>query len=288
MSKATPMNNWPLQSSALVALSRQFDSGKLPHAMLFIGSDGATSTAVHYVAKLLLCEGNEVPCGTCSACLQFEAGNHPDYYVIEPSGTGAVKTADIEDVQAHLKLRSHHGGRIVYVISHIDDATPVAANRLLKGLEEPSSPVIALMTAETPSRVLPTIRSRAFIYQLEDSEQYVATLLEPMIQWSEAWLVKREPSLILAKRLLDMAASASLADVFDTLLVLLQRIMHHRVGVQGNESLDERASALAQVLSATGFARAIEQLIDAKLRVQAHVGAQSNVEQLCIRLREVG
>ncbi len=278
---------WPIQARALEALARQAETGRVPHAMLFIGSPDVATQIIPYVAKLLLCEGQPAPCGTCPACLQFDAGAHPDYYVIEPAATGAVKTADIEHLQEHLKLRAHHGGRVVYYIPNIDRATPVAANRLLKSLEEPGAQIIALMAAETVSRVLPTIRSRSFLYQLDDPEQSIAGVLEPVLQWTEVLLSHKEQSLFLAKRLLDIASSASLVDVLDTMAYLFQQLLRSRVGSAAEADLDERVKRLSESASPEGIAKAMELLVGAKLRLQAHVGSQSNVEQLCIRLREV-
>lgn len=287
MDAVRPLSDWPSQTKSLAALAQQVETGRIPHAMLFTGQSAGISEIINYIAKMLLCEAAPAPCGTCPACLQFEAGTHPDYYVIEPAPSGAVKTADIEHVQEHLKLAAHHGGRVVYHIPGIDRATPVAANRLLKGLEEPSAPIIALMTADTLSRVLPTIRSRSFLYQLDDPEQSIAAVLEPMLQWTETLLGRKEPSLLLSKRLLDIASSASLADVLNTMGHLFQQLLRHHVDRASATDVDERLSRLSESVIPSGIAKAMELVIDAKLRLQAHVGSQSNVEQLCIRLGEV-
>ena len=72
---------------AVVAdLRRTLAQGRLPHALLFVGPEGiGKRTFARTLAKGLLCERPGAdpaalePCGTCPACLQVEAGTHPDF-----------------------------------------------------------------------------------------------------------------------------------------------------------------------------------------------------------------
>ncbi len=63
-------------------------------------------------------------------------------------------------------LTTVEGGRRVIIIGDADrlvsqDASPEAANALLKFLEEPAASALIVLTTTEPTRVLPTIRSRA-------------------------------------------------------------------------------------------------------------------------------
>ena len=54
-------------------------------------------------------------------------------------------------------------GRKVYLISHAENSSIGAMNGLLKFLEEPADNVYAILTADNPERILPTIRSRCML-----------------------------------------------------------------------------------------------------------------------------
>lgn len=86
-------------------------------------------------------------------------------------------------------LRPVEGGRRVFIISEAErlvaqEASPEAANALLKLLEEPPQGTWFLLTTSEPGRVLPTIRSRAVplrLGRLTDAEvkAFLGTELEP-------------------------------------------------------------------------------------------------------------
>ncbi|RIV24361.1 hypothetical protein D2Q93_06950, partial [Alicyclobacillaceae bacterium I2511] len=73
------LSKWPVQSPALAALHHQLQTGQVPHALLFVGSDLQTSSLADFMAQLLLCQAAPTPCGHCESCLQFVHENHPDF-----------------------------------------------------------------------------------------------------------------------------------------------------------------------------------------------------------------
>ena len=92
---------------------------------------------------------------------------HPDFITFAPDGP--LRQITIEQMRL-LKERAQfkplHGNRRVFLIDHIDRANEQAANSLLKTLEEPPEHLILILTAENPSDLLPTIRSRAVFFHL--------------------------------------------------------------------------------------------------------------------------
>jgi DNA polymerase-3 subunit delta' len=86
-------------------------------------------------------------------------GNHPDLHVIAPDGA-TVKIDQIRMLQRELSYRSAHAGYKVYIIEGAETMTVQASNSLLKFLEEPPSPVVAILLAPSAQAVLPTILSR--------------------------------------------------------------------------------------------------------------------------------
>jgi DNA polymerase-3 subunit delta' len=149
------------QRRAKALLQTALASNKIAHAYLFAGPSGSGRREMAYVfAQALFCEldGNDA-CGKCLECRKVLHGNHPDLHVIAPDGA-TVKIDQIRTLQRDLSYRSAHAGYKVYIIEGAETMTVQAGNSLLKFLEEPPSPVVAILLAPSAQAVLPTILSR--------------------------------------------------------------------------------------------------------------------------------
>lgn len=302
---------WPIQNDLLGTLYERLERGVIPHTMLFVGESSETAKLTGYLAQLLLCEGPNAPCGQCQSCVQFAAGNHPDYAMVGDGEGSSVKTGQVEQLQKQLMLRAHGGGRLVYVVRGIDTATPVAANRLLKTLEEPSSSVIALLTAASLARVLPTIVSRSFIFRLSETGHVLdwddpfhlpeiphdaqenggfATFFRPVLQWTRDLFFGREPVLVLAASFIQVTSDMELDLALQMLSLWLRDILHHGLGDLSHIRFREFESELNQFShhkSPQELSQMIQIVLDARTRLRAHVAPALNIEQMCIRLQEV-
>jgi DNA polymerase III subunit delta' len=148
----------------------------LAHAYIFSGPDGVgKKTFARRLAQSLLCTAQKSGVigydGTCVSCRLFsKESHHPDFLEHE----GALKIGDRDatagfgaeeltarDIVRQLSFESYTGGMRVLLLADADFATHHSANALLKFLEEPPRGVALLMTTAAPSRLLPTIRSRA-------------------------------------------------------------------------------------------------------------------------------
>jgi DNA polymerase III subunit delta' len=83
-----------------------------------------------------------------------------------PDGMASHTIAIARLLQRRAALTSVEGGRKVFIIGEADrlvpqEASPEAANAMLKLLEEPPSAALFVLTTQDSRRVLPTIRSRA-------------------------------------------------------------------------------------------------------------------------------
>jgi len=97
--------------------------------------------------------------------------------------------ATVRLLQRRSALTSVEGGSRVFLIGEADrlvaqEASPEAANALLKLLEEPPAGSLFILTTVEPRRLLPTIRSRAAgmrVGRLGDSEvrEFLETRLKP-------------------------------------------------------------------------------------------------------------
>jgi DNA polymerase-3 subunit delta' len=171
--------------------------GRLSHAWLLDGVSGIGKLAfAEAAAASLVCENRPdsgLACGVCAGCRLVLAGNHPDLVRIRPAtialaegaadddetddsepleaATGAaasdgkkasreIKVQQIRQLGEYAGIASTRGGRRVALVYPAEAMAPVAANALLKTLEEPTPGLVLLLVTAAPHRLLPTIRSR--------------------------------------------------------------------------------------------------------------------------------
>jgi DNA polymerase-3 subunit delta' len=183
----------------LTAFSR---AGKIPHAMLFTGSDGVgkRTTALAF-AMVCNCTGNRVStglnpgddacaeagademaglpmaCGQCRSCKKIQADSHPDVIRIAPVGQ-FVRIAQIRELLHILAMKPYEASWRVVIISDAHAMNSEAGNALLKVLEEPPDRTILILTARGTADLLPTIVSRCRRIRFNPlSRQSLAALL---------------------------------------------------------------------------------------------------------------
>jgi len=154
---------------------------RFAHAWLIHGRPGCGQMEFALAgAASLLCESprDGLACGTCQACRWVAAGNHPDLRRIRPDAQavreGAVEVAEDAKKQPSREIRieqirsllpwfntaTHRGGWRVALLYPAESLNTIAANALLKILEEPPEHTVFLLSAEAPDRLLPTLVSR--------------------------------------------------------------------------------------------------------------------------------
>lgn len=150
------------QDHVLTILRNGLRQNRLSHAYIFSGSPGTgrKRTAMALAQAVLCTEQVDDACGRCLACRKVEHGNHPDIHWIVPDGA-SIKIEQIRDLQQQLAYRSASDGTKIYIIDQAERMTTQAANSLLKFIEEPISPVLAMLITENGHALLPTIQSRA-------------------------------------------------------------------------------------------------------------------------------
>lgn len=150
-------------SDTLLALCRDFEGGRLAHAILLTGESGVgKKTLARLLAQGLLCTGEGAkPCGVCRECRRFAARTHPD--ALFPAPAPREKTIKVETLRGMIDALSRHsleGGRRVIVMENAERMTPQAQNCLLKTLEEAQEGTYFFLTSDHETAILPTIRSR--------------------------------------------------------------------------------------------------------------------------------
>jgi DNA polymerase-3 subunit delta' len=164
------MENWGIVGHewAVHLLRQALEEGELSHAYLFTGPPGVgKGTLARALASALLCQGDPRPCGECRSCHLVASGNHPDLFWVQPeSEVGRLKVEQVRELQRHLSLTPNMARYRVAVLDRFDEATPSAANALLKTLEEPPDFVVLILLAPDTDSLLPTIVSRCQVVPL--------------------------------------------------------------------------------------------------------------------------
>src|SRR6478752_7590210 len=174
---------------------RILSSDKLASTYLFVGPPGVGKRRFALeLARSLLCtenaEADLEPCGKCESCRMFAAGNHPD---LETIGLPADKSTlpieafigdrehrNQEGLCHRIGLRPFFGRRKVAIVDDADHFGIASANCLLKTLEEPPPSALLILIGTSPSRQLPTIRSRSQVVRFHglDAETVANLLVE--------------------------------------------------------------------------------------------------------------
>ncbi len=174
--------------------------GRVPHAQLFTGISGIgkLQLALAY-AQYLNCphRTDEDSCGTCPTCMQYQHLQHPDLHFVFPlpgagdacdnylepwreillnrryfdlddwyqtigaeNKQGLIPQSEAQEIIRKLSLKAYGEGYKVVVIWQPEKMNTVAANKLLKLLEEPPAETVFLLVSDTPEQLLSTILSR--------------------------------------------------------------------------------------------------------------------------------
>jgi DNA polymerase-3 subunit delta' len=157
---------------------RALARGRLASSFLLVGPSGVGKrTFALKLAQAMLCltvdEKALEPCNACESCLQAIAGSHPDIErVSKPDDRATIPLELFIGDQDHrrrvglchnISLRPFYGRRKVAIIDDADLIAVEGANSLLKTLEEPPPRSLLILVGTSPTKQLPTIRSRCQI-----------------------------------------------------------------------------------------------------------------------------
>ncbi|MCM3703951.1 DNA polymerase III subunit delta' [Paenibacillus macerans] len=150
------------QDTAKQLLQGGLRRNEISHAYIFSGPPGSgqMEMAMAFVQALFCTRGGDDACGECLECRKVLHGNHPDLFTIKPDGA-TIKIDQIRDLQRIFSYRTESGNPKAYIIDEAEKMTVQAANSLLKFLEEPPSPAVAILLSDNGRALLPTIQSRA-------------------------------------------------------------------------------------------------------------------------------
>lgn len=152
------------QQDAVHHLQRLIGSGRLPHALLFVGPPSTGKvTAARLLGQALFCRSPGMApgefCGSCPGCAKMESGSHGDWHFVTTEKK-QLQVALIREAMRTLDLRPMEGGVKMLVIEDADRMNIPAQNALLKTLEEPPGATHIILTTARLRAILPTVVSR--------------------------------------------------------------------------------------------------------------------------------
>lgn len=162
--------NTDAPESVKTFLRNAIRADRVAHAYLFTGAQEAKRNIAIEFAKVLNCEhlAND-SCDSCSACRTIASGNSPEIVEVYPDGS-SIKIDQVRAVQKQFSFTPRPGTRRFLILHQADLMTLAAANSLLKFLEEPVSPLVAILFTQTEQSVLDTIRSRCQIVRFPEAD----------------------------------------------------------------------------------------------------------------------
>lgn len=161
-------------------LLRACAQGRLPHALLFTGPAGVGKRSLMFaLAKHLVtvdCEAGGEKARLAEG--KVERGTHPDVMVVEPrSASGQILKSQVDEMHDRAHYAPLESPHKVILITPIEAMNLVAANKLLKLLEEPPPSLYLLLSSPQPHMTLATIRSRCALVRCPPVE------FEPLADW---------------------------------------------------------------------------------------------------------
>jgi DNA polymerase-3 subunit delta' len=151
----------------IAAFQRVIRRGRLAHAYLFTGPPGVGKKLfATELGKALLCEAPDAAarldaCDRCPACLQIDAGTHPDFAIVRrPEEAHEFPIELMRELCQRFALKPARGKGKVVILDDADDLNEESANCFLKTLEEPPPLSVLILIGSSADRQLPTIVSR--------------------------------------------------------------------------------------------------------------------------------
>ncbi|MCH9633142.1 MAG: hypothetical protein S4CHLAM6_14940 [Chlamydiae bacterium] len=163
------------------------DSEKIPHALIFVGSDfqQIMSSTLSFVKEVFM----RLDCNEAHLT-KMDHKSHPDFHEFSPaSKTGQYSIEQIKQICTQSNLYPNEAPKQFFVIKHADRMQDAAANALLKTLEEPSKDSLFILIVENIDQVLPTISSRVqkIFFQdndcVSENKSYFTSLTDLLNKW---------------------------------------------------------------------------------------------------------
>lgn len=147
-------------------LRRAVDAGRISHFYLICGPEGSgKKTLAKLLAAAAVCTQSHKPCLSCPACRKVLSDAHPDVISVTDPEHKTVAVKIVREYRADVYVQPNEAEKKVYIFPQ--ELGIEGQNALLKILEEPPSYGVFVLLSDNPQKILPTVRSRCTLLQLE-------------------------------------------------------------------------------------------------------------------------
>lgn len=133
----------------------------VPKASLWVGDHEAVAHSIISYLQKIYCKNN---CASCVRCKQIGTKQFHDIQWISSSQNG-YKIEDLSHIEQIMSYARDDDKPYFFVIMHSELLSASCGNKLLKSLEDTVSGYHFILATNCEPAVLPTIRSRCFIYR---------------------------------------------------------------------------------------------------------------------------
>mgnify|MGYP001300178321 FL=1 len=191
------------QSFLTTHLKQGIDSGRIPHAQLFVGKQGVgalpmaiayadylmthqdgglnnmnplTHPNIHYVYPVTTSDKVKSKPISTNYLTEWRSyietnpyGSINDWYDVVGVGNkqGAIGVEEANDMVSKMSLKAFNGGYKVMIVWMAEKMSTGCANKLLKLIEEPADKTVIILVAEDEEQLINTIRSRCQTVHLD-------------------------------------------------------------------------------------------------------------------------
>lgn len=188
---------YPWQIDDYNNLVSAYNNRKFQTLLIYGAANSAPEEVIHKFIDYLLCvspNGIEA-CGKCASCRIRHDSDHPDFYLLaadesEERKTLLIKVEEVRKVTEFAMMSLHMANHKVIFLPDAGQLNLSSANALLKIIEEPPVNCIFILQSANVNKLLPTILSRCFKFQLKTPERNLALqyLYERQVENAEFWL----------------------------------------------------------------------------------------------------
>ena len=149
------------QEAVVETLRNAVRTGRVAHAILFVGPRGTGKTSLaRILAKALNCTNLQDgdPCDACPSCSAIREGRAMDLVEIDAASNRGIDA--IRELREQINYAPSDLRRKVYILDEAHQITKDAWNALLKSLEEPPDFVAFMFASTHPQDFPPAILSR--------------------------------------------------------------------------------------------------------------------------------